>query len=45
MKDITIRNAIADNYLDNLSIEQKTQSWRTQLENPREKVHFFVANE
>lgn len=37
------RGQIPDSYLNGLSIEKRTETWKVQLENPKEGTHTFVA--
>lgn len=39
----TYKGQIPDSYLDSLSIEQKTEGWRKQIQNAKENEHIFVA--
>lgn len=37
------KGQIPNSYLDSLSVEKRTETWRTQLETPKEGVHTLVA--
>lgn len=37
------KGIVPGDYLDRLSIDQKTQTWRKQLEHPKDNTHTFVA--
>lgn len=37
------KGQVPDTYLDNLSIAQKTETWKTSLENPEPGVYQFIA--
>lgn len=37
------KGQVPDDYLDNLSIEQKTETWKQSLQNPEQGVYYFIA--
>src|SRR4030042_6880582 len=37
------RGLVPDSFLDNMSIEKRTEIWKDSLENPKEGIYVFVA--